>query len=188
MSDLQYPIGKFQPKSEITDDERRQLISQIEETPTKLRAAVQGLGKKQLDTPYRDGGWTVRQVVHHVPDSHWNGYVRFKLGVTENHPTIKPFEQQLWAELPDARSALIDISLDLLESLHKRWVLFLKSMKPVDFARTINHPENGVQNLDYVLQLYAWHGCHHTAHITTLRERMSWNKKTPKKKGKRKKR
>ncbi|MBI3006612.1 MAG: putative metal-dependent hydrolase [Ignavibacteriales bacterium] len=187
MTDLQYPVGKFQPKSEITDDERQQLIRQISEAPAKMRGAVKGLSKKQLDTPYRPAGWTVRQVVHHVPDSHLNAYIRFKLGITENHPTIKPYEQELWSELPDARTASIDVSLDMLESLHKRWVLFLKSLKPSDFARTINHPESGVQNLDRVLQLYAWHGRHHTAHITTLRERMGWNKKVSKKKPKRKK-
>lgn len=188
MADLQYPVGKFQPKSEITNEERQQMIRQIMDAPSKMRAAVKGLSDKQLDTPYRAGGWTVRQVVHHVADSHMNAYVRFKLGMTEEHPTIKPYEQQIWAELPDARTASVDISLDLLESLHKRWVLFLKSMKPADFARTINHPESGVQNLDRVLQLYAWHGRHHTAHITSLRERMGWNKKALKKKVRRKKR
>ncbi|MBI4429128.1 MAG: putative metal-dependent hydrolase [Ignavibacteriales bacterium] len=188
MTDLQYPIGKFQPKSEITDGERQRLIRQISEAPAKMRAAVKGLSKKQLDTPYRPGGWTVRQVVHHVPDSHMNAYIRFKLGITEQHPTIKPYEQELWSELPDARTASVDMSLDMLESLHKRWVLFLKSLQPSDFARTINHPESGVQNLDRVLQLYAWHGRHHTAHITTLGERMGWNRKTTKKRSKRKRR
>ena len=187
MVDLQYPVGKFRPKPEITDAERQQLIKQVAEAPKKLRSAVADLNKKQLDTPYRPGGWTVRQVVHHVPDSHLNAYVRFKLGLTENQPTIKPYEQQLWAELADAK-APIDISLNLLDALHQRWMIILKSMKPEDFARLINHPESGIQNLDRVLQLYAWHGRHHTAHITTLKERMGWNKKALKKKVKRKKR
>jgi uncharacterized damage-inducible protein DinB len=177
MVDPQYPIGKFQARSEISAAERKQLIKQIEEAPKKLRAAVQGLSKKQLDTPYREGGWTLRQVVHHIPDSHLNAYVRFKLALTENHPTIKPYEQQLWAELLDARTAPIEMSLDLTDALHKRWVLLLQSMKPEEFARTFNHPETGVQNLDRILQLYAWHGRHHTAQITSLRDRMGWDKK-----------
>ncbi len=188
MTDLQFPIGEFQPKSEITDSERQLLIRQIHEAPSKMRAAVKGLSKKQLDTPYRPGGWTVRQVVHHVPDSHMNAYVRFKLGITEQQPTIKPYDQELWSELPDARTAPIEVSLKMLESLHERWVVFLKSLQPSDFARTINHPESGVQNLDRVLQQYAWHGRHHTAHITKLRERMGWNKKTSGKKPRSKKR
>ncbi|MBF8248316.1 MAG: putative metal-dependent hydrolase yfiT [Bacteroidetes bacterium] len=187
MEDLQYPVGKFRPKPEITETERQQLIKQIAEAPKKLRQAAAGLSKKQVDTPYRPGGWTVRQVVHHVPDSHLNAYIRFKLGLTENQPTIKPYEQQLWAELADAK-APIDISLNLLDAVHQRWLIILKTMKPQDFARTINHPESGIQNLDRVLQLYAWHGRHHTAHITSLRDRMGWNKKVLKTKVKRKKR
>jgi uncharacterized damage-inducible protein DinB len=130
--------------------------------------------EEQLDTPYRPEGWTVRQVVHHLPDSHFNAYVRMKLAMTEQQPTIKPYEQQLWAELSDAKTAPIEMSLTLFESLHKRWVLFLQSLKSSDFARTINHPESGVMNLDRILQLYAWHGRHHTAQITSLRERMGW--------------
>lgn len=172
--DLRYPIGKFSPKPEITHAERQELIRQIAETPAKLREAIKGLNDQQLDTPYRQEGWTVRQVVHHLPDSHMNSYVRFKLTMTEQQPTIKPYEEHLWAELPEAKSAPIEISLKLLESLHERWVLFLRNLKPEDFARTLNHPESGVMNLDRLLQLYAWHGRHHVAHITSLRERMGW--------------
>jgi uncharacterized damage-inducible protein DinB len=174
MTDLRYPIGKFQPKPQLTDDERQALMRQLAEAPAKLRQSVSGLMEEQLDTPYRPEGWTVRQVVHHLPDSHFNAYVRMKLAMTEQQPTIKPYEQQLWAELSDAKTAPIELSLTLLESLHKRWVLFLQSLKSSDFARTLNHPESGVMNLDRILQLYAWHGRHHTAQITSLRERMGW--------------
>lgn len=174
MTDPRYPVGPFQRKETISDNERNVLIQQIAEAPAKLRAAVQGLTQKQLDTPYRDGGWTVRQVVHHLPDSHMNAYIRFKLAVTEDQPTIKPYKQQLWAELDDATRAPVEYSLSLLEALHERWVMFLQSLKPTDFARTLHHPESGVQTLDAVLQLYAWHGRHHVAQITSLRERMNW--------------
>ncbi|MFZ1083309.1 MAG: bacillithiol transferase BstA [Candidatus Kryptoniota bacterium] len=174
MEDLSYPIGKFKPEPELTDSKRRQLIDDIAAAPTALRAAVKGLTKEQLDTPYRPAGWTVRQVVHHLPDSHMNAYVRFRLALTENEPTIKPYEQQLWAELPDAKTADIEMSLQLFEGLHQRWVLLLRSMKPEDFRRKYIHPESGVNVLGNVLQLYAWHGKHHVAHITSLRKRMGW--------------
>jgi len=172
--DLRYPIGKFDMKGEVTDAPRPALIQQIADTPANLRAAVKGLNEQQLDTPYRPGGWTVRQVVHHVPDSHLNSYVRFKLAVTEQQPTIKPYEEALWAELWDGKTGPIEISLHLLEALHQRWVMFLQSLKPADFARTLLHPENGVMKVDTLLRLYAWHGRHHVAHITSLRERMGW--------------
>lgn len=174
MTDPRYPIGKFTPKSSITAEERQDLIRQIEEAPAKLREAVKGLDDRQLDTPYREGGWTVRQVVHHLPDSHLNSYIRFKWTMTEDHPTIKTYEEPLWAELAEAKSAPVEISLALLEALHKRWVLFLRSLSPSDFAKTFMHPENGTMNLDRLVQLYAWHGRHHVAHITSLRERMKW--------------
>jgi uncharacterized damage-inducible protein DinB len=174
MEDLRYPVGKFSPKPSITHEERIELIRQIEEAPNQMRSAVEGLSDAQLDTPYRDGGWTVRQVVHHVPDSHMNAYTRFKLAVTENQPTIKPYDEKAWAELVDNKNAQVEPSLALLENLHYRWVMFLKSMKPEDFARKLNHPESGLQNLDRVLQLYGWHGRHHVAHITSLRNRMGW--------------
>ncbi len=172
MSDLSYPIGKFQWTGASTEAERRGYIAQIEEAPANLRAAVKGLTDAQLDTPYREGGWTVRQVVHHLPDSHMNAYVRFKLAVTEDEPTIKTYEQERWAELPDAKSAPIEPSLALFESLHQRFVTFLKSLTATDFARKLKHPELGEVNLEKYLALYAWHGRHHVAHITSLRERL----------------
>jgi uncharacterized damage-inducible protein DinB len=174
MTDLRYPVGKFQPEPELSDMSRQNLIRQIAETPAKLREAVKGLSEEQLDTPYRPGGWTVRQVVHHIPDSHLNAYIRFKLGMTEQEPPVKPYKENLWAELVDAKTSPIEASLTLLESLHQRWTIFLRSMATPDFARTVNHPENGIMSLDRILQLYAWHGRHHVAHITSLRERMNW--------------
>ena len=174
MEDLRYPVGKFNPRPDLTQDDRKELIRQIAEAPARLRAAVKGLTDAQLDTPYRAGGWTVRQVVHHVPDSHMNAYIRFKLAMTEQQPTIKPYQEALWAELSEAKSASIEMSLRLLEALHERWVLFLQKLNSSDYARTYNHPESGVQNLDRVLQLYAWHGRHHVAHISSLKERNGW--------------
>jgi hypothetical protein len=172
--DLRYPIGPFQYDGPLTDEQRQHLIDQIEAAPGKLRAAVQGLSPAQLDTPYRPGGWTVRQVVHHLPDSHLNSYMRFRLALTEDEPTIKPYFENRWAELDDARHAPIDISLALLEALHRRWILLLRSLSERDFARTFSHPELGVVSLEENLSLYAWHGRHHVAHITSLRERMGW--------------
>jgi uncharacterized damage-inducible protein DinB len=172
--DLRYPIGKFELNGDITEKQRREWIGQIEAAPGELRAAVQGLSPQQLDTPYRPGGWTVRQVVHHVPDSHLNSYVRFKLALTESEPTIKPYDEALWAELSDSRTAPIEMSLELLDQLHRRWVLLLRSLAPAELARTFKHPELGVRTLDATLPLYAWHGRHHVAHITSLRSRMGW--------------
>jgi len=153
-----------------------QAISEIAEAPANLRAAVEGLTPEQLDTSYRSGGWTVRQVVHHVPDSHLNSYCRFKLALTEDEPTIRAYQEDRWAELEEARTAPVEVSLALLESLHRRWVLMLKSLAPADFQRTFRHPEIGVVTLAQTACLYAWHGRHHVAHITSLRERMGWNK------------
>ena len=173
--DPRYPIGKFQwTGGEATAQERAERIAQIAACPVGLRAAVQHLDEAQIDTPYRDGGWTVRQVVHHVPDSHMNAYIRFKLGLTEDTPTIKPYEENSWAQLADSRTAPIGLSLDLLDNVHARWLLVLRAMRPADFARKINHPESGVQTLDRVLALYAWHGRHHIAHVTSLREKSGW--------------
>jgi len=172
--DPRYPIGKFQWSGGVaTSAERAERIAQIEACPAGLRDAVRGLDDSQLDTPYRDGGWTVRQVVHHVPDSHMNAYVRFKLGLTEERPTIKPYDESSWAQLADSR-APIAVSLTILESVHARWLLVLRAMRDADFAREINHPETGIQTLDRVLALYAWHGRHHIAHVTSLRERRGW--------------
>jgi hypothetical protein len=172
--DLQYPIGKFQWEGAITDAQRAQLIAQIEQAPARLRQAMAGLTEEQVDTPYRPEGWTVRQVVHHLPDSHMNAYVRFRLALTEDVPTIKPFDQERWATLEDARTAPTELSLSLLESLHGRFELLLRSLRPEDFARTFRHPEMGVVTLDKYLSLVAWHGRHHIAHITSLRDRMGW--------------
>jgi uncharacterized damage-inducible protein DinB len=172
--DLRYPIGPFTFNGGVTSEERRGLIDEIAAAPAKMRAAVAGLSPEQLETPYRPDGWTVRQVVHHVPDSHLNSYVRFKLALTEENPTIKAYDENVWANLDDARHAPIDVSLDLLESLHRRWVLFLRSLKDEDFARTFQHPELGSVSVEKNVALYAWHGRHHVAHITSLRERMGW--------------
>jgi uncharacterized damage-inducible protein DinB len=174
MTDLQYPIGKFQRPSKFTDEDRQASIKQIEETPAALWSAVTGLSEEQLDTLYRDGGWTVRQVVHHVADSHLNAFVRFKLAMTEDQPAVKTYDQKRWAELPDAKTQPVVVSLNLVDSLHKRFVALLRSMSAADFARTMNHPELGIVPLDQYLAHYAWHGRHHVAHITSLRDRKGW--------------
>ena len=174
-TDLRFPIGPFRRPTELLDaTQRRRAIEAIAALPANLRAAVADLTDAQLDTPYRPGGWTVRQVVHHVPDSHINAYVRFKLALTEDQPTIKPYEEARWAELPDSRETPVETSLVLLEALHDRWVRLLRSMSAGDFARQLRHPETGIQRLDQVLALYEWHSKHHVAHVTSLRERMGW--------------
>ena len=173
--DLRFPVGKFaRPQNPLDEAQRRRAIDAIAATPAQLRAAVSGLTDAQFDTPYRPDGWTVRQVVHHVADSHMNAYVRFKLALTEDEPTIKPYDEARWAELADARASWVGTSLALLEHLHERWVTLLRSMSADEFARTLRHPETGVQRLDQVLALYEWHGRHHVAHVTSLRERMGW--------------
>ena len=174
MSDLSYPIGKFHFEGPVSADGRQKLVDDISRAPAEMRAAVKGLSDVQLDTPYRPGGWTVRQVVHHVADSHMNAYIRFKLALTEAEPTIKPYEQQLWAELADTKSTPVEVSLALLDSLHDRWVRLLRSFQPEDWKRTFRHPEMGTVSLEKNLALYAWHGKHHAAHITELRKRMSF--------------
>ena len=172
--DLRYPIGQFKFEGPLTEKQREECLAKIEATPVRMREAVAGLNDEQLATPYRPGGWSVRQVVHHVPDSHLNSYVRFKLAMTQDHPTIIAYDENVWANLEEARTAPIDVSLDLLESLHRRWILFLRSLKGDDFQRTFNHPEIGTVSVDKNIALYAWHGPHHVAHITSLRERMGW--------------
>jgi uncharacterized damage-inducible protein DinB len=174
-TELSYPIGKFNWEGDATDQQRQRFIDEIAGAPASIRAAVEGLSAEQLETPYRPGGWTVRQVVHHVADSHLNSYIRFRLALTEDEPTIKPYHEDRWAELDDARTAPLEVSLALLESLHQRWVHLLKSLKSEDFSRTFRHPDIGVLSLDKNLGLYAWHGRHHVAHITNLRERMGWD-------------
>ena len=174
MTDPRYPIGPFKFEGNVSETVHQLWIEQIAVAPALLRKAVAGLSDQQLDTPYRDGGWTVRQVIHHVPDSHLNAYVRFKLTLTEEEPAIKPYNETRWAELTDTKKTPIDVSLNLLDSLHIRWVTLLNSLAPNDFHRTLRHPESGIMTLEKLLALYAWHGRHHTAHITTLRERMGW--------------
>ncbi len=171
---LRFPIGEFRPAGPLTPDERHRDINRIEAAPALVRAAVAGLSDAQLDTPYRPGGWTARQVVHHLPDSHLNSYARFKLAVTEETPAIRTYEEALWAELPEARTAPVELSLALLDALHARWVLFLRYLTAADFARTFWHPAHGVVTLDWALAYYAWHGEHHVGHITGLRQRMGW--------------
>lgn len=173
-TDLRFPVGRFAPDPDVTPGKRTAWIRQIAETPAALRAAVNGLSEAQLDTPYRPDGWTAKQVVHHVPDSHMNAYVRFKLALTEDNPTIKPYAEDRWAELYDTQATPVETSLALLESLHKRWVTLIESMKAEDFARPLMHPERGQITLDWMLQLYAWHGRHHVAHVTELRRREGW--------------
>jgi hypothetical protein len=172
--DLQYPIGRFEWRGQNSADDRRRLIDAIDQTPANLRAAVEDLSEQQLDTPYRPGGWTVRQVTHHVPDSHMNAYIRFRLALTEEEPTIKPYDEGRWAELADARTAPVETSLALLEALHLRWAMLLRSLSDADFARQFRHPELGIVSLDKNLALYVWHGRHHVAHVIFLRERMGW--------------
>ena len=172
---LKFPTGRFhRPSFPLPPAERTRMIDVIAETPSRLRAAVAGLSDQQLDTPYREGGWTVRQLVHHVPDSHINSYVRFRLGLTEDAPTIKTYEEAEWAQLADARSAPIEMSLMLLDALHERWVILLRAMTDADWRREITHPEHGKLPLDFFLALYAWHGPHHVAHVTGLRKRNGW--------------
>jgi uncharacterized damage-inducible protein DinB len=174
-TDLRYPIGKFHRHGELTEDLRHRYIEDIERLPGRLREAVKGLSQAQLDTPYRPGGWTVRQLVHHIADSHMNAYVRLKLALTEDAPLIKPYLEAKWAELHDSKTLPVDVSLNLLDSLHQRWVDVLRSMKPAEFSRTMRHPEwTEPMSLDDGLALYAWHGKHHVAHITELRRREGW--------------
>jgi len=173
MSDPRFPIGKFSYSGSVSAAEKKQFLADIEQAPANLRAAIRGLSNAQLDTPYREGGWTVRQVVHHVPDSHMNAYVRFKLALTEDDPTIKPYMEDRWAELLDSREPL-ENSLTMLDSLHRRWITVLRNMSETDWKRTFRHPDLGSMPLEKSLALYAWHGKHHAAHVTTLREKMKW--------------
>lgn len=175
VTDLRYPIGKFAYDGAMTDARRAACVARISAAPAALRAAVAGLSDAQLDTPYRPDGWTVRQVVHHVPDSHLNAYVRMRLALTENVPTIKPYEEARWAELPDARTLPVEVSLALLEALHVRWTALLRTFGAVEGARQLRHPEHGrLMTIDELLALYAWHGEHHVAHVTSLRDRSGW--------------
>ncbi|HWP99783.1 MAG TPA: putative metal-dependent hydrolase, partial [Vicinamibacterales bacterium] len=178
MDDLRYPIGKFAPRAAIGEADRRALIDEIAALPGALGDAVWDLDDAQLDTPYRPGGWTVRQLVHHVADSHVNAYVRTRLALTEETPLVKTYEEAAWAELADARRLPVEVSLALLEALHRRWVALLDSLDPSMFRRRFRHPDLGELDLDLLLQLYAWHGRHHTAHVTALRDRLGWTRTT----------
>jgi len=174
MKDPRYPIGKFTYQAPPSAQERQKLIDAIEQAPSKLREAIRELSPEQLDTPYREGGWTVREVVHHVPDSHMNAYIRFKLALTEDEPTIKPYMEDRWAKLADTTNTPPEVSLSLMDSLHDRWVRLLRAIEPNDWKRTFQHPEMGLMPLEKNLVLYSWHGRHHIAHITELRKRMGW--------------
>jgi uncharacterized damage-inducible protein DinB len=175
LEDLRYPVGKFKFPDAASEADRAAWLADIERTPAAMRAAVKGLTAAQVDTPYRPDGWTVRQVVHHVPDSHLNAYCRFKLALTEDTPTIKPYDESAWAKLPDTRDTPIEVSLTMLDVLHQRWMILLRRLTADDLKRTFRHPEHGrVLTLDQTLALYAWHGRHHVAHITSLRSREGW--------------
>ena len=163
--DLRYPLGKYQPPERISSEQRTEWINTIAALPQELKQAVSHLTESQLDTPYRPSGWTVRQVVHHLPDSHLNSYIRFRLALTEDTPTIKPYDEAKWAELPDAKTGPIGSSLLILEGLHERWTALLRTLDDAAFARTLRHPEWGEIRLDWTLGLYAWHCRHHLAHI-----------------------
>ena len=171
--DLRYPIGAFTFPDSLSASARKEAIAQVRETPALLTSTVAGLGDEQLDTPHRPDGWTLRQIAHHLPDSHLNAYARFKLALTEHKPTIRPYDQEKWAELPDSRIP-VDASLRFLEGLHDRWVALLESMSDADWKREIQHPEIGTLRIDQVLALYGWHGRHHVAQITSARQRHGW--------------
>jgi uncharacterized damage-inducible protein DinB len=174
MTDLRYPIGKFHFDGPLTEQQKQAALDDIATAPASLRAAIKGLSEAQLDTPYRPGGWTVRQVIHHVPDSHLNSYVRFKLALTEDEPTIKPYAEDRWAELNDTKATPVEVSLTMLDALHDRWVRLLRSLSSEEWKRTFRHPELGAMTLEKTLALYAWHGRHHVSHITSLRDREGW--------------
>lgn len=172
--DLSFPIGKYEKVREIIPEQRKQFIREIAELPNNLREMVKNMSEEQIDSPYRPAGWTVRQVVHHVGDSHLNSFIRFKLALTEKNPTIRPYAEDLWAETAEYKMP-VDVSLNLIDSIHRRWVALLESMSDEDFARTLNHPETGVWTLENLLGMYVWHGKHHTAHINNLKKRNGWN-------------
>ena len=172
--DLRYPVGKFQWPLTVTLQDRAAYIDTIANAPARLRQAVSGLSQQQLDTPYREGGWTVRQVIHHVPESHMNSYIRFKLALTENEPAVKPYDEAAWARLSDIGETPVEVSLALLENLHSRWVILLRGLSEADWKKRFLHPEIGPVTLENNLALYAWHSNHHIAHITGLRARNFW--------------
>lgn len=165
--DPRYPIGRFEAPGAISESERTRLIEIVASAPGRLRDAVQGMTAQQLDTPYRKGGWTVRQVIHHVPESHMHAYIRFKLALTEDDPVVKPYNEAAWARLHDVPDTPVDTSLALLDCLHRRWVILMRGMSDEEWRKRYIHPESdrGSMVLDYVLAMYAWHGEHHIAHV-----------------------
>jgi uncharacterized damage-inducible protein DinB len=172
---LRYPIGKFEFNSVAGNSEIKKWISDIEKLPPLLKKSLKGLDEKKLNTPYRQGGWTVKQVTHHLADSHINAYARIKLALTENQPTIKPYDETLWAELDDAKNLSIKVSLSLLDALHTRWVHTLKKLSDSDYERSVFHPGSKREmSIKFLIHLYSWHGKHHCAHITSLRKRNKW--------------
>ncbi len=171
--DLRFPIGKRVPRDSHTAASRAAALATVRDTPAKIRAAVNGLTDSQMDTPYRPGGWTVRQLVHHMADSHMNAYIRTRLALTEDNPPIKPYDEAAWAELAD-KSCPIEPSLNIIDAVHLRWMAIFNSMTPEQFARTMFHPEHGKISIDALVEIYAWHGPHHTAHATELRKRNGW--------------
>ena len=171
--DLSYPIGRFDTSAPVDPTMRAPAIDAIAQLPARIRDAVAGLSDAQLDTRYRPGGWTVRQLVHHVADSHMNGLIRTKLALTEDVPTIKPYDENAWSTLADMQLP-IAVSLGILDGVHARWTAVWRALRPTDFAREFRHPEIGVMTLDTQLQSYAWHSRHHVAHITSLRQREGW--------------
>lgn len=174
MSDLRFPVGRFSAPAHLDADGRARAIDEIAALPSQLRTALMGMSEAQLDTPYRPDGWTVRQVVHHLADSHMNSYIRFKLAVTSDNPLVTAYDEAQWAELADGRESPVEISLTLLDALHARWVAFLRALAPADFAKTFRHSQHGAMTLETTVALYAWHARHHLAHITGLKERNGW--------------
>ena len=170
-----YPIGKYFAPEKIKKSEVKRWIREIDKLPKRLKDAVKNLTEEQLDTPYRDGGWTVRQVIHHLADSHMNSFVRFRLALTEDNPTIKPYSQSKWADMTDSKTAPVKYSLDLLRNLHKRWVMMLKTLDKDQLKRMVHHPEHNTDwKLDWMIGMYAWHCNHHLAHIENLKKKMNW--------------
>ena len=172
--ELRFPVGKFELPRTVTPEMRAKFIQTIEQLPPNLKEAVEDLSDEQLNTTYRPGGWTLRQVVHHIADSHLNSFCRFKLGLSEDAPTIKTYDEASWAEMADSKDAPVELSLSIIDGLHARWTRLLKSMSDADFEKKVNHPERGPMNLNELLALYDWHNCHHTAHITKTKEINGW--------------
>jgi uncharacterized damage-inducible protein DinB len=171
---LRYPIGTFDLNQTFTVEKRKEWLREISKLPAQLKTVVEGLSSEQLDTPYRPNGWTIRQVIHHLPDSHMNSYIRFKLALTEEQPTIRPYMEDRWAKLDDYKDTPIEVSLSMLSFLHQRWVILLNSLDSRDFSLTFNHPESGLLTLEQAVGLYAWHGRHHLSQITTLLQQKNW--------------